>query len=179
MRDGTFGNPAGSLVLRRILDPPVFDLGATTELPAASGDYTGVPMWMVSFDVYYQTGAFSDTWLRFRYQDSSFDGWHLDVADAFPASWESYSVMFDPSWTNGEAAANGWVDETAGAISWQTLMSDVYHPEVRLVLSDEQSALGYIDNFVLKSIPEPASLGLLLVAMLALTSQRLRRDMTV
>jgi hypothetical protein len=165
-RDNVEGNPAGSLVLRRILDAPIFDLGATSELPAVSGDYTGAAAWMVSFDVRYDVGGFSDTWLRFRYQDPAFAGWHKDVADVFPNSWQSYSVMFDPSWTDVEAAANGWVDETAGAVSWQTLMGDVYHPEVRLVLGDENSAIGHIDNFVLKTVvPEPATLALVLLGI--------------
>jgi len=63
-------------------------------------------------------GTYPDTWLRFRYQDATFNGWHLDVADAFPSSWESYSVMFDPSWTDAQATGNGWGDETGGTVSW-------------------------------------------------------------
>jgi len=178
LRDDTEGNPAASLVLRRILDAPIFDLSATTELPAASGDYTGAPAWMVSFDVRYDTGGFTDTQLRFRYQDSTFDGWHIDVADVFPDSWQSYSVMFDPSWTDVEAAADGWVDETGGAISWQTLMTDVYHPEVRLVLGDQLSAIGHVDNFVLKAVPEPATLTFVLLGISgcgAMAGRRRRR----
>ncbi len=166
LRDDGEGNPAASLVLRRILDAPIFDLSATTELPAVSGDYTGAAAWMVSFDVRYDTGGFSDTWLRLRYHDATFEGWHKDVADVFPNSWQSYSVMFDPSWTDVEAAANGWVDETAGAISWQTLMGDVYHPEVRLVMGDENSAIGHVDNFVLKTVvPEPGTWALVLLGI--------------
>ena len=100
------------------------------------------------------------------YHDSSFDGWHKDVADVFPNSWQSYSAMFDPSWTDAQAAANGWIDETGGAVSWQQLMGDVYHPEVRLVLGDDNSAIAYVDNFVLKAVvPEPATVSLLLVAL--------------
>jgi hypothetical protein len=168
VRDGTVGNPAGSLVTRRDLEPPIFDIGATTELPAASGDYTGAAAWMISFDVFYDSGGFTDTWLRFRYQDATFNGWHLDVADAFPAAWQSYSVMFDPTWTDAEASANNWVDETGGTISWQQLMTNVYHPEIRLVLGDELSAAAHIDNFAIKPIPEPATVLLLLPSVFAL-----------
>lgn len=173
IRDAGFGNPAGSIALRRILDEPIFDLGATTELAAASGDYTGAPMWMVSFDVFYSTGNVSDTWYRMRYQGPSFDGWHIDVADVFPNSWQSYSVMFDPTWTDAQAAANGWVDETGGTISWQQLMSDVYHPEVRVLLGDNLSAIAYVDNFVLKTVvPEPATWLLFIGAIVGLGTIR-------
>jgi hypothetical protein len=163
---GGTGNPAGSLAIRRSLDPPIFPTGATTELAAASGDYTGAPAWMVSFDVFYDIGNFTDTWLRFRYQDATFNGWHLDVADAFPHSWQSYSAMFDPSWTDVEAMANGWVQDIAPSVSWQQLMTNVYHPEVRLIEGDDFSAIAYLDNFVLKAVPEPATLSLVVAAVL-------------
>jgi hypothetical protein len=177
IRDPGIGNPAGSLATRRELTPPVFEIGATTDLPQVSGDYTGAPAWTLSFDVFYDIGDYTDTWLRFRYQDATFNGWHLDVADSFPSSWQSYSATFDPDWSDLEAAANGWVDETAGAISWQQLMTNVFHPEIRLVLGDELSAIAHIDNFALKAIPEPGTLGLLgaVLAALGVSSLRKRR----
>lgn len=168
VRDSGIGNPSGSLAIRRDLSPPVFPTGATSELAALSGDYTGASAWMINFDVLYASGNFTDTWLRFRYQDATFDGWHLDVANVFPNAWQSYSTMFDPSWTNLQATANGWVDETAGTVSWQQLMTNVYHPEVRLIEGDNLSALAYLDNFVLKAIPEPGTSVLLFLATAAL-----------
>jgi hypothetical protein len=165
IRDGAFGNPAGSLAVRRDLTPPVFDIGATTTLAQVSGDYTGAPSWTFSFDVFYDTGNFTDTWLRFRYQDATFDGWHLDVANVFPSSWQSYAVTFDPNWSDVEAAANGWVDETGGTVSWGLLMSNVYHPEIRLLLGDQASALAHIDNLALRSVAEPAVIWLLALGL--------------
>ncbi|MCA9188843.1 MAG: hypothetical protein R3E01_07330 [Pirellulaceae bacterium] len=163
VRDNADGNPASSIVVRRDLSPPVFDMGVTSELADVTGNYGGVPGWMLSFDAKYDIGNFADTLVRFRYQDATFNGWHLDVADAFPAnSWQSYSVTFDPNWTDAQATANGWVDETGGAVSWQQLMGDVYHPEIRFVMGDELSAIAHVDNVVLKSVPEPtmSALGL-------------------
>ncbi|TWU17469.1 hypothetical protein [Bythopirellula polymerisocia] len=164
IRDNTEGNPVSSLAVRRILSQPIFDIGVTTDLAAVSGDYTGVPTWMLSFDAKYDVGNYSDTWLRFRYQDSTFEGWHLDVADVFPNSWESYSIMFNPGWTSVQAAANGWQDETGGTVSWQQLMSNVFHPEVRFLLSDEGSAIAHVDNIALKAIPEPTVFSLAAIA---------------
>jgi hypothetical protein len=166
VRDDTDGNPVSSLAVRRILSQPIFDIGVTTELAAISGDYTGAPTWMFSFDAKYDVGNFTDTLLRFRYQDSTFNGWNLDVADAFPNSWQSYSVMFNPGWTDAQAAANGWQDETGGAVSWQQLMTDVYHPEIRFLLGDEESAIAHVDNISLKAVPEPAAASLATVAIL-------------
>jgi len=68
--------------------PPIFDIGATTNLPQVSGDYTGAASWTFSFDVFYSAGNYVDTWLRFRYQDGTFNGWHLDVENVFPNSWQ-------------------------------------------------------------------------------------------
>jgi hypothetical protein len=168
VRDAAFGNPAGSLAVRRDLTPPIFDIGATTTLPQVSGDYTGAPSWTLSFDVFYETGNFIDTWLRFRYQDATFNGWHLDVANIFPNSWQSYAVTFDPNWSDVEAAANGWVDETAGTVSWGLLMTNVFHPEIRLLLGDQASALAYIDNISLRSVAEPAVIWLLAFGLVGL-----------
>ena len=175
VRDGAFGNPAGSLAVRRDLGEPISIIGATSELPQVSGDYTGASSWTFSFDVFYDTGNYVDTWLRFRYQDSTFNGWYLDVADLFPNSWQSYSATFNPAWSDAEAAANGWVDETGGTVSWALLMTNVYHPEIRLLLGDETSALAHIDNVVLRSVPEPAALSLLAFGVLGLGFARRRK----
>ncbi len=173
VRDGGVGNPAGSLATRRLLEQPIFDIGAATDLAAVTGDFTGASSWTVSFDVLYDLGSFDDAWLRFRYHDSGFNGWHYDVADVFPNSWQSYSVSFSPTWSDAEAMANGWIQESNSA-PWQTLWTDVYTTEVRLVLDDEASALAHIDNFVLNPVPEPGTLALLApgIAYLSLALRR-------
>lgn len=175
VRDVADGNPAASLAVRRSLSPPVFDMGVTTELTALSDDYTGQPAWMLSFDAKHDIGNYTDMWLRFRYQDATFNGWYLDIADVFPNSWESYSVTFNPAWSDAQAMANGWTDETGGAVSWQTLMTDVYHPEIRFLLGDNQSAVAHVDNVQLKVVPEPRSTTLPLLATLGMLGLSTRR----
>jgi hypothetical protein len=168
VRDAGIGNPAGSLAVRRDLTPPIFDIGVTSNLPQVSGNYTDAIAWTFSFDVLYDIGNYVDAWLRFRYQDATFNGWHLDVADVFPNSWQNYSVTFDPSWSDLEAAANGWVDETGGTVSWALLMTNVFHPEIRLLLGDQASAAAHIDNVNLRRVPEPASIALIGLGLFAL-----------
>jgi hypothetical protein len=91
----------------------------------------------------------------FAIEDGTFNGWHLDVADVFPTVSKDYSVTFDSTWSDVEAAANGWVDETGRTVPWTLLMTNVFHPEIRLLLGDDASALAYIDNVALRSIPNP------------------------
>lgn len=176
IRDGGTGNPGGSLATRRLLEPPIFDIGAATDLAAATGDFTGSTNWTISFEVLYDTGAFSDTWLRFRYQDATFNGWHFDVADLFPQGWQSYAVSFDPTWSDAVATANGWVQESS-SVPWQVLWTDVYTTEVRIILGDDASALAHIDNFVINPVPEPGTIALLGPGLmyLALAIRRSRR----
>ena len=175
VRDVSDGNPAASLAVRRSLSPPIFDIGVTTELDALSDNFTGQPGWMLSFDAKHDIGNYSDMWLRFRYKDATFDGWYLDVDDSFSNTWQSYSVTFNPAWTNAQAIANGWKDQTAGAVPWQTLMTDVYHPEIRFLLADSQSALAHVDNVQLKVVPELASISLVMCAALGLLSTLRRK----
>ena len=166
VRDAAVGNPAGSLASRRDLsaDPSFAIIGATTELAAASGSYLGSPAWTISFDVLYDLGAFTDALLRFRYQDGTFNGWVFDVENAFGAGWHHYSVSFQSNWTDVQATANGWVQEAA-SVPWQTLMSDVFHPEVRLLLGNDSAALAHIDNFTIQAIPESSEYAMLLAGL--------------
>ena len=85
-------------------------------------------------------------------------------------------MTFDSTWSDVEAAANGWVDETGGTVPWTLLMTNVFHPEIRLLLGDDASALAYIDNVALRSIPEPATLALLAFGLLGLGFARRRRQ---
>ncbi len=157
------GNPDGHLQSRGT-GHDSFDIGALTELPDATGDFDDT-VWMVSVDLSFITGDFDDAWLRFRYQDSTENGWTYSLTDVFSGDWTTYTVMFDPNWTDVEAMANGWypdnmsIDPGANpSQSWATTMSDVYTTEVRL--SGEGDLLAGVDNFNLKPVPIPAAVWL-------------------
>lgn len=166
VRDGGSGNPAGSIATRRITRANGFDIGALTGDPAATGSFSGTP-WVATFDVYYDIGKFTDGWLRFRFQDSTQNGWRYDLGSSFVnGQWTTYSVSFDPSWDNATANANGWFFEGGPGTTWSGTMANVFRTEIRLANDDPtQSALARIDNFNLRPVPEPSTWALMGVGL--------------
>jgi hypothetical protein len=154
---GFAGNPGGFLLTRSTGDL-TFPIGALTELPAATGDFSGA-LWTAKFDL---TGGFnadtiSDISLRFRYHDGTFNGWQYSVGSALDSSWHTYSVSFDPSWTDAEARAHGWRKDLRtglGSVAWSDTMRDVFTTEIRITGSASDYRAG-IDNFSLTATPVP------------------------
>lgn len=147
-----------------------FDVGALTQLSDATGDFGG-GIWNVMVDLAFLSegfsgaGSFDDAWLRFRYQDSSHNGWAYSLSDVFDTDWNTFSVTFDSSWDDVTAMANGWLPDNMSinpgsnaSESWATTMSDVYTSEIRL--SGEGLLIGGIDNFKLSEVPVPAAVWL-------------------
>jgi len=142
-----------------------FDVGAMSELAAITGNFIG-QIWTVSVDLAFVYGNVDNAWLRLRYLDGTQNGWVYSLtSSAFSPAWNSFSVTFDPSWSDAEARAHGWltdleaVSPTADpSVSWSQTMSDVYTTEVRI--SGEGFVGAWIDNFRLTTaaVPEPASL---------------------
>ena len=160
------GNPDGYLhSYGSVAD--TFDVGTNYTGSELTGDYSG-RVWQVSFDVNYLSGRFDDAWLRYRYQDATYKGWVYDLTDVFSQEeWQSYSVTFDSSWSDTEAVAMGWQQQTESS-SFAALMSDVYTTEIR-VSGEGELSVG-IDNFRLHSsnVPEPASVVLLALGLVGL-----------
>ena len=176
--DGGIGNPAGSIATRRSLEPPVFDIGATSGTVAAtSGSFSGT-VWTVSFDLQLNEGKFSDVWLRYRYQDFTFNGWRYAFAGPFEDynTWTNYSVTFNADWSDADAIANGWTQDNAPAVSFATTMGNAYRTEIRLALTDStESAIAHIDNFIQTPVPEPGTWALMLAGLGMLVGVSRRR----
>lgn len=167
------GNPDGHIQTRRggVDD---FDIGAMTDIPDFTGNYIAAGITGASVDVIFITGAFDDAWLRFRYQDATENGWRYPLTDVFPDVWQTYSVFFNPAWSDLDARAAGWitdddVDLTANpSASFATTMANVYTVEVRI--AGDGSMIAGIDNFAV--IPEPTSILLLGTGLIALIKKR-------
>jgi hypothetical protein len=171
---GAGGNGGGYLETAR---SGAFSIGADTDLPAVTGSF-GSQVWTAKVDLIGLTGTTSDVWLRFRYQDSSFNGWRYRLTDTLTGSWQTQSVSFDPTWSDAEAQAHGWQTDLAngaGSVSWAQTLSDVYTTEIRI---DGSSSLkAGIDNFSLSAVPEPSGYALVLAGLgmaAALTAKRRR-----
>ena len=172
---GAGGNPGGYLASSGPA-PGTFPIGARTEVAAATGDFSGF-LWTASFDARQFTGIPTDLALRFRFQDATFNGWRYDFADLPVArGWKSYSVAFDPSWSNAQAVANGWrtdLPDGFASVSWQQNMMNVFSTEVRLD-TGTNSVLG-IDNFSLVPVPEPSTYVLFAAGLIGIGALARRR----
>lgn len=177
--DGGMGNPAGSIASRLDTSESRFDIGFTSgNVAAASGSFTGSP-WQVSFDVQLNEGKFGNFfWLRYRFQDSSFNGWrHALTVPTEYGTWTNYQVTFDPGWSDADAIANGWAQEAGPVVSFAQTMGNAYKTEIRFAYTDStKSALVHLDNFVQSPVPEPQTWALMLGGMLLLGSLARRRQ---
>jgi len=176
--DGTVGNPAGSVATRFDGSVAAFDIGFTSgSIAETSGSFAGSP-WKVSFDLQPNVGKFDNLWLRYRYQDSTFNGWRHAMTGPFDqyGSWTTYSVTFDPSWSDAQAMANGWLQEAGPVVSFAQTLGNAYRTEVRLGLDvNTTSALAHMDNFMQTPVPEPETWALMLGGLLAVSALARRR----
>lgn len=172
------GNPDGHLLIRKDLSPPAFDTGAVTTTRAEFlGDYAAAGITGASVDLNFQTDGIDGAWLRFR-RDASSNGWRFPLTDTFPLNtWNTYSVMFNPNWTNGEASAAGWmtdaeIDPVADpSPAFSEVMKSVGFAEVRI--ANDTSTLVGMDNFQL--VPEPSAFALTSLGLLSALGTRRRR----
>lgn len=92
-------------------------------------------------------GSFEAAVFRVRYMSGSYNGWYYPLTNDFtPNTWQQVSVQFDPTWTDPEAIAAGWIQET-NTPSFQETMTNVYTTEIR-VLGTGELDVG-LDDFLL------------------------------
>lgn len=141
------GNPGGWLQTARNFMPDNMPIGATSELPAVSGDYAAAGITNVSFDVYYEVGqTYLAAAFRVRFQDPTFNGWYYPLDNDFSQGWHSYSIPLDPTMSDAEALLAGWIQEDP-AIGFAQTLSNVYHPEIRIDGFPGVQLFAAIDNF--------------------------------
>ena len=159
------GNPGGYVLARKDLTPPVFDTGIQTTSATYTGDFAADGITGVSFDVNLFNTPLDNIYFRVR-RNAAENGWRFPFGPAAPGgnAWGSFSVSFDPTWSDADAQAAGWVTDmdvdpaAAASPSFATVMSGVGRTEVRF--ESIGSAVTGIDNFVL--LPEPTSAALLM-----------------
>ncbi len=146
------GNPDGYLFSRSAAGGnPYSTIGAMTRESRYTGDFSSAGVYRVSVDMNLLTGSMREVLLRFRYLNSQFNGWTYQLdTNAMPAGqWRHYEVNFDPDWTDAQAIAAGWVQESNSA-SFQQTMANVYTTEIRVVGISATTATTFgIDNFML------------------------------
>ncbi len=160
----TGGNPGGYMTTDNLSSAGTFNaIGAVN----TSDDYSGIfadGVWTISVDLSFVNGDFTDSWLRFRFQDPTANGWHISLEDTdfFNSIWQSYSVTFNTTWDDTTAIANGWVKEADGMLtptpSFSGLWDDVYTSEVRIL--GAPGMVAGIDNYRASVVPVPAALWL-------------------
>ena len=147
----TDGNPGGYLYTCGTAYGS-FDLEALTDSGSFTGNFITAGIKGFSVDIKFISGAFDAAWIRFRYKDFSHNGWMYPLTSAFSADeWRTYSVAFDPEWSDEEARSAGWLTDkdvfpaAYPSEPFSVTMSDVYTTEMRL--SGEGFLEAGIDNF--------------------------------
>lgn len=176
------GNPGGYLQAERDLEGPSFDIGAAVHAQEGTiftGDYAAAGIHEVTVDLVFMTGPpvaaisnFADAGVRFRY-DGSHNGWLFPLTDEFPLNqWNTYSTgLFDPTWSDNEALAAGWLQDGGMNKTFAETMAHVDIAEVRLRSPYDESSVAGIDNFTL--IPEPATVAMMVLGGLVMLRRKL------
>ena len=152
----TGGNPGGYLRSRNSsATNPSRTIGAMSGENRYTGDFAAAGVQRISVDLNLLSGQMSWVVLRLRYRDATFNGWTYQLDTSLPVGqWRHYEVSFDPNWTDAQAIAAGWQQES-NTPSFQQTLSDVYSTEVRLLYPSSNVAappqLG-IDNFHLHAV---------------------------
>jgi hypothetical protein len=113
-------------------DPMVYGIvGALNQGAAYTGDFAAHGYVRFQVAIQFISGDFDVVYFHVRYQDGSHNGWYLPLpADTGSDQWQWFDVHFDPGWSDPQAAAEGWLQES-NTPDFTTTMSDVYHTAVK------------------------------------------------
>jgi hypothetical protein len=155
--ENTGGNPDGYLLTWGTgLQNNTFDIGTMTESSVFTDDYSAKQVTGVSVDIKFLSGSFDGAWVRFRYHDATYNGWFHPLTSTYQTDWKTFYVALDPSWTDAQAYAAGWLSDGSSTVSFQQTMADIYTAEVRISgVGDVEAG---IDNFTLHVIPAPGAI---------------------
>src|SRR5438105_2988703 len=136
------GNPGGYFQVSPV-EPASGGAYQSQGLPQLTGNYAAAGINVISFDMKLFSGSVGQAMFRVRYKDATFNGWRFPVA-APTGTWASYSIQFDPTWTDAQATAAGWVSDGSSTVSFAQTMTNVFNPEVRF---EPLNGVVGIDNF--------------------------------
>jgi hypothetical protein len=142
----TGGNPSGYLSSQNDVSYPY--AGVRTKKAQITKGFSSSSSIQFSFDsnIFSGLNYLQKIYIRLRYHDSSYNGWYHYLSNPAQMNvWNTYSVTFDPNWTDAQAIAAGWASDGPGTPSFQQTMSDVYTVEVRFTGYGVMSV--GIDNF--------------------------------
>lgn len=169
------GNPGNYLQVTRNVSEPI--ARGSTAHAGFVGNFEsqyGYNSLRLSVDAKDESGTLTTLWF-FLGSNGGAGSWKKNLG-TIPNDWDTLEELIDTNWTDGQAAANGWVTEGTVA-SWADTLEDVY----RILLLSDKSGGGThilgIDNLeVGVFIPTPAPASAVLVAIgLAVLAVRRRR----
>jgi hypothetical protein len=175
----TGGNPNGYILDGNVNS--ISTLGIFTVQEPWTGDFAAARIVQIQVDLRFFGGdGLLNPRLRFR-QSPFVNAWSFELTPAGTDDglWHHYEVAIDPSWSDGEALAAGWLQEP-GTPSFAATMASVGSTEVRADGASDVESIG-VDNFTLIANPSlleiPAvdlrGLGILAVALALLAWHRL------
>ena len=181
VHSATGGNPDGHMLTRRDLGEAFFDIGGLTTDSRFTGDYGADGITGMTVDLNFMTSNFTGAWFRVR-TDIVTNGWLAPLTAVFPTgTWTTYTLAFDPTWTDLQARAAGWITDfdlnpaADPSPSFATVMASVGRAEIRLGTTDESSLAG-IDNLGLTGqVPEPSTVFLMTAGLGLIGLGRWRR----
>lgn len=91
-----------------------------------TGDFNARGFVRIQVAVKFLIGGFQSSYFHVRYMDSGHNGWQFPLnADFENPDWQLIFCDFDPAWTDQQALAAGWVQETQTP-DFATTMTNVY-----------------------------------------------------